>query len=143
MIEDPDRERCLKELADIQSAGMELAESPLLTSIPNYRDLFFGTVDASRLIGFNNELESLVTEMANSRDRVELDMLNGFPVMPCHGVQAPFAKEWANRTVGIVFPIGLLFVLRAWLFSRKLQRQMIKATQVASNLIDYMNNKHI
>ena len=141
VIEDPDRDRCLGELDDIRSMSAELAGSELLSSVPNYRNLFFGEVETSQLVGFNNELESVVTEMGNSRDRIELDMLNGFPVLPCHGVQPPFAKRWANKLVGIVFPIGLLFELRAWLFTRKLKRQMVKTTQVAGNLIDYMKQQ--
>ena len=45
-----------------------------------------------------------------------------------------------SMMVGIVFPLGLLFELRAWLFTRKLKRQMVKTTQTAENLIEYMTN---
>ena len=52
----------------------------------------------------------------------------------------PFEKVWADRLVGIVFPLGLLFELRAWLFTRKLKRQMQKVSQTADDLIEYMTN---
>ena len=140
VIDDPDRTKCLDSLADIKRMSMELEQSALLNSVPSYRNLFFGSVDATDMAGLSSELEDLVAELGNSRDRVELDMLNGFPLLQSHGVQPPFEKEWANKFVGIVFPLGLLFELRAWLFTRKLKRQMVKTAQAAGNLIDYMTS---
>ena len=140
VIDDPDRSKCLTDLTDIRRMSDDLEKSALLNSVPNYRNLFFGSVDSSEMTELNAKLESLVTELGNSRDRVELDMLNGFPLLQSHGVQPPFEKVWADRLVGIVFPLGLLFELRAWLFTRKLKRQMVKTSQTAGNLIDYMTN---
>ena len=140
VIDDPDRQKCLEVLSDIKSRSIELGQSKLLCSVPDYRKLFFGSVDASDLMELGAELDRLIMEMGNSRDRVELDFLNAFPILQSHGVQPPFAKKWANRMVGIVFPLGLLFELRAWLFSRKLKRQMVKTTQAAENLMEYMTN---
>ena len=140
VINDPDRAKCMDSLADIKRMSVELEQSALLNTVPNYRNLFFGSVDASEMNDLSSELEELVTELGNSRDRIELDMLNGFPLLQSHGVQPPFEKVWANKFVGFVFPLGLLFELRAWLFTRKLKRQMVKTSQAADNLIDYMTN---
>ena len=142
VIDDPDREKCLAALADIKRMSDDLEKSALLNSVPGYGKLFFGSVDASELTELNEELEWLVTELGNSHNRVELDMLNGFPLLQSHGVQPPFEKAWADRLVGIVFPLGLLFELRAWLFTRKLKRQMVKTSQVAQNLMEYINNNN-
>lgn len=140
VIDDPDRTKCLETLSDIKRMSVELEKSPLLNTVPSYRDLFFGSVDSSRMTALSDELERLVSELGNSRDRVELDYLNGFPLLQSHGVQPPFEKAWADKFVGIVFPLGLLFELRAWLFTRKLKRQMQKISQTADSLIDYMTN---
>jgi len=142
VIEDPDKDNCLKSLADIRDLSKKAENSKLLTSVPNYGALFFGSVNSSDLSELNARLESLVTELGNSRDRIELDMLNGFPILQIHGVLPPFERKWANRMVGIVFPLGLLFELRAWLFTRKLRRQMAKTSQVAENLIGYITNNN-
>ena len=140
VIDDPDRQECLEALYDIKQRSIALGQSRLLCSVPDYGKLFFGSVDSSELTELGVELDKLIMEMGNSRDRVELDLLNGFPILQSHGVQPPFAKKWANMVVGTVFPLGLLFELRAWLFSRKLKRQMVKTTQAAENLIEYMTN---
>ena len=140
VIDDPDRDKCLGLLKDIRMSGKELEQSEILTSVPNYVNLFFGRVDSSSLDELNEKLESLVMEMGNSRDRVELDMLNGFPILQIHGIKAPFERKWVNRLVGIVFPLGILFELRAWMFARKLRRQMARTVQVSENLMEYINN---
>ena len=140
VIDDPIRQECLEALYDIRQRSTALGQSRLLCSVPNYGKLFFGSVDSSELTELGAELDKLIMEMGNSRDRVELDLLNGFPILQSHGVQPPFAKKWANMAVGIVFPLGLLFELRAWLFTRKLKRQMVKTTQTAENLMEYMTN---
>lgn len=140
VINDPDRAKCLATLSDVKRMSVELENSALLNTVPSYRDLFFGSVDSSRITALSDELERLVTELGNSRDRVELDYLNGFPLLQSHGVQPPFEKAWADKFVGVVFPLGLLFELRAWLFTRKLKRQMQKISQTADSLIDYMTN---
>lgn len=140
VINDPDRAKCLATLSDVKRMSVELENSALLNTVPSYRDLFFGSVDSSRMTALSDELEQLVTELGNSRDRVELDYLNGFPLLQSHGVQPPFEKAWVDKFVGVVFPLGLLFELRAWLFTRKLKRQMQKISQTADSLIDYMTN---
>lgn len=140
VIDDPDRDKCLGLLKDVRMYGKELEQSEILTSVPNYVNLFFGRVDSSSLDELNEKLESLVMEMGNSRDRVELDMLNGFPILQIHGIKAPFERKWVNRLVGIVFPLGILFELRAWMFARKLRRQMTRTVQVSENLMEYINN---
>ena len=140
VIDEPDRPACIKDLNEIMEMSTDLEQSALLNKVPGYGRLFFGKVDSSKLTALNTKLEVLVAELGNSRDRIELDMLNGLPILPYYGNEPPFDKAWANRLVGVVFPIGLLFELRAWLFCRKLKRQMVKTTEVAGNLIDYMTN---
>ncbi len=141
VIDDPDRDKCLRTLEEIESRASALEQSAVLNTVPGYGKLFFGSVDTSDLKALDGRIEELVSELGNSRDRVELDMLNQIPLLQIHGVQSPFANRWVNRIVGIVFPVGLLFELRAWLFQRKLKRQMAKTSQVAVNLIDYLKQQ--
>ncbi|MBR5934664.1 MAG: LptF/LptG family permease [Bacteroidaceae bacterium] len=140
VIDDPDYDRCLKELSILKDKSVQMGDSELLNSIPNYWKLLTGTVDSSQLRELNTDLESLVTELGNSRDRIELDFINAFPIVPVYGVEAPFEKQWANKTVFILLPLGLLFALRAWLFGRKIKRQLTKIEQVSVQLTDYIEN---
>ena len=141
VIDDPDRAKCIRTLEEIESRASALEQSAVLNTVPGYGKLFFGSVDTSDLKELDGDIEALVAELGNSRDRVELDMLNQIPLLQIHGVQSPFNDKWVNRIIGIVFPVGLLFELRAWLFQRKLKRQMVKTSQAAVNLIDYLKQQ--
>ena len=141
VIDDPDRAKCIRTLEEIESRASALEQFAVLNTVPGYGKLFFGSVDTSDLKELDGEIEALVAELGNSRDRVELDMLNQIPLLQIHGVQSPFNDKWVNRIIGIVFPVGLLFELRAWLFQRKLKRQMVKTSQAAVNLIDYLKQQ--
>ena len=141
VIEDPDVNRCKGLLERIKANAAQLNASALLNGRPDYMGLFFRGVDTSLLDSMNGELEELVTDLGNSRDRIVLDILNGFPIIQAHGIQSPFGKQWANRMVGIVFPVGLLFYLRAWLFTRKIKRQTAEVTAAADRLTEYSKNK--
>lgn len=143
VIDEPDRQFCLEVLDEIRDLSGQTAGSALLDGRPKYRSLFFGNADTSAMDKLFADVESLVMELGNSRDRVELDKLNSFPVMPIHGVKKPFERKWLNAAVGIVFPLGLIFSLRAWLFSKKLCKQVAVTGQVACELTDYINGKPI
>lgn len=144
VIDDPDYAKSLADLSRINEMGRELAlPNGNLFSMPGYVRLFFRRVTRPDLAELSTQMEALVEELGNSRDRVELDMLNGLPIVPYYGVESPFAKSWANRLVGIVFPVGLLFYLRAWLFMRKLRKQMTRVVETSDRLIEYINNNNI
>ena len=49
VIDDPDRSKCLTDLTDIRRMSDDLEKSALLNSVPNYRNLFFGSVDSSEM----------------------------------------------------------------------------------------------
>ncbi|MBR4842603.1 MAG: LptF/LptG family permease [Bacteroidaceae bacterium] len=141
VIEDVDINHCKGLLERVRTDAVSLSSSGLLNRLPDYSGLFFNGVDTAGLEEMNSGLEELVADLGNSRDRVVLDILNGFPIIPVHGIKSPFGKEWANRMVGIVFPLGLLFYLRAWLFTRKIKRQMAEVTKAAERLTEYSKNK--
>ena len=140
VIDDPDYGKCSGLLASLKDESSKVVGSNLLKGVPNYWNLFFDNVDSASIREFNASLEELVTELGNSRNRIELDFVNTFPIIPVYGVEPPFEKAWANRLVGILLPLGLLFELRAWLFSRKIKRQIIKTGQVAVQLTGYIEN---
>lgn len=140
VIDDPDYGKCSNLLNTISDDSSQVGNSELLKGVPNYWNLFFDNVDSASLRSYNAKLEELVSELGNSRNRIELDFVNALPIIPVYGVEPPFEKAWANRLVGVLLPLGLLFELRAWLFSRKIKRQIIKAGQVAAQLTGYIEN---
>lgn len=140
IIEEPDPVHCLALLSSVRDNAVGVLENGRIGKLPRYDDLFFHEYANPELDAMEKALEDLVSEMANSRDHVELELLNEMPVMQIYGVEKPFEARWMNILVGCVLPLGLIFELRAWLFSRKLKRQLDTCVSVTDRLINKINN---
>lgn len=138
VIDDPDKDRCQRLAADIKAVSRRILSEGRIGKVPDYMGLFFRGVEDAEMRGLSGNVESLVEELANSRDNLELELLNSFPVMPVYGIESPFANRTANRIIGAIVPIGLLFWLRAWLFSLQLSRQLVKTEETAGYLDSYL-----
>lgn len=138
VIEDPDRVRCLSLTNGILSLSDSISAEGGLGRPPGYFGLFFRNERNDRLHLLSDDIERLVEEMANSRDMIELDILNGFPIMQVDGTDSPFSNRKVNKVVGILLPLGLLFWIRSWLFSLKLGRQLAVVGTTAQKLKNYM-----
>lgn len=138
VINDPDAERCILMLNDLNTKTRTLSTADCLVGYPKYRALFFEGVNNDEIESFNKELEDLVEELGNSKDRFVLDMLNNIPIIPIYGVESPYNKNIVNRILGVFFPLGLLFQFRAWLFSRKILWQLEKTATVTESMSKYL-----
>ena len=137
VIEDPDMERCAALNGRILECGSELVTRRRL--LPDYVKLFWGEGTAvSDMRMLSDDIERLVEELANTRDKVIIELLNAFPVMPVYGIEPPFGNRTVNAIIGYLLPVGLLLWVRATLFSVKLNRQVETVTGIASNLKSYM-----
>lgn len=142
IINDPDPVEGMRTLASIKGDADALLEESWMYKLPDYLGLFFGGQTRDNLRRLSSEIESFVEEMGNSRDKVILEELNSFPVIPVYGVEKPFEKKGVNKTLGIIFPIGLLFWIRAWLFTRKVRRQLTELSVETAKLSKYMETGH-
>ena len=96
VIDDPDRAKCVRTLEEIESRASALEQSAVLNTVPGYGKLFFGSVDTSDLKELDGEIEALVAELGNSRDRVELDMLNQIPLLQIRWDSPGPREAWRN-----------------------------------------------
>ncbi len=139
VIDEPNRKFCLELTDEIGRLSDRVLASGLVSARPRYAALFFKEENTFDIDNLFADCESLVMELGNSRDRVELDKLNCLPVIPVYGLKGPFKARWANVACGVIVPLGILMSLRAWLFGRKIRKQLVQTREVALDLADYMN----
>ena len=142
VIDEPDRNMCLGLTGNIRTASARIMDSELSNRMPRYLSLFFRPLDTSDMDNLYADADKLALELGNSRDRVELDLVNGMPIIPVHGVKGPFRHRWLNVLSGILVPLGLLFSLREWLFRSKIMKQVAQAARVAGELEEYMKKNN-
>ncbi len=141
IINEPDYKACAKELRSISSDALDLSSSGLFNGLPNYINLFFRRVDTSKLDKFSDGIEFVISDLSNTRDKIVLDKINRLPIMPVYGIEPPFSAGWVNVILGILFPLGLLFYLRAWFFSMYLKKHINTITVVSEELAEYLDEK--
>lgn len=139
VIDEPNRKFCLELTEEICSLSDKVLDSDIMSARPRYAALFFRNGDTFDIDNLFADCESLVMELGNSRDRIELDKLNSLPVIPVYGIKSPFKAGWANVACGIAVPFGILMSLRAWLFGRKIRKQIVQTRQVVADLADYIS----
>ena len=80
--------------------------------MPNYIKIFFFYPPETALYQIEDELESVVEELHNSRDPRVIKLLCEMPILWPESFARPFTGTWVNRIIGILLPVGLLFWLR-------------------------------
>lgn len=95
-----------------------------LLHAPNPIKVFFREGDDQRIQEINSELESVIEDLSNTKDRFILADLNTYPVMATHAHTRPFRKRWLNAATGIILPLGLFFYLRMLRFRLRLLRDL-------------------
>lgn len=129
IIEDPnyleDRQLLLNMNDDIR----RYAEEHRLKSLPNVVQTFFRYQPDHEVERISKELEKVIDDLTNTRDKVVLNELNNYPVLAVKAHTRPFEHKWLNIVSAIIIPLGLFFYLRMWRFRIRLLRDLRQIVQ--------------
>lgn len=124
IIEDPnyleDRQLLLNMNDDIR----RYVEEHRLKSLPNVVQVFFRYQPDHEVERISDELEKVIDDLTNTRDRIILSELNNYPVLAVKAHTRPFERKWLNIVSAIIIPLGLFFYLRMWRFRIRLLRDL-------------------
>lgn len=129
IIEDPnylaDRQLLLNMNDDIR----RYVEEHRLKSLPNVVQMFFRYQPDHEVERISDELEKVIDDLTNTRDKVILNELNNYPVLAVKAHTRPFEHKWLNIVSAIIIPLGLFFYLRMWRFRIRLLRDLKQIVQ--------------
>lgn len=129
IIEDPnyleDRQLLLNMNDDIR----QYVEEHRLKSLPNVVQVFFRYQPDHEVERISDELEKVIDDLTNTRDKVLLNELNNYPVLAVKAHTRPFEHKWLNIVSAIIIPLGLFFYLRMWRFRIRLLRDLKQIVQ--------------
>ena len=130
IINDPDYAVDAEKLNRISDDITEYSRRHSLLKAPNPIKVFFREGDDRSIRDINQELEEVIDDLSNTKDKTVLACLNRYPVIATHAHTRPFRRRWLNALTGIILPLGLFFYLRMWRFRLRLLRDLrvIKAT---------------
>lgn len=112
-----------------------------LTKAPNYYNLWMNEGVDHDLTGINDHLESLVDKMSNTKSLKLLKILNNYPIIPVAAHTHPFHIYRLNVLCGVLFPVGLFFYFRIWIFRIRLQKDLECVVSTSKDIQVILNDK--
>lgn len=142
IIHDPDYNRIDKDIDTLNTDCREYIQKHRLTSVPNYINIWKKNEQDEDITIINEKMEAMVDELSNTKQTDILKYLNNYPVLSVYAHKSPFKKEIFNIIAGILFPIGLIFYFRIWMFRIRLNKdlqEIIKTNKEIQNIIKNNN----
>lgn len=112
-----------------------------LKKAPNYYNLWVTESADEDIHRINDLLEEMVDKMSNTRSMQLLNTLNSYPIIPVTAHTRPFNIHWLNMLFGIVFPVGLFFYFRIWMFRIQLQKDLERILAVNDEISTMIKEK--
>lgn len=141
IIHDPDYAALPSELNELTEECMAYMNNHQLTKAPNYYKLWVTEGADQEMVVINDHLEGLIDQMANTKSFKLLSALNSYPIIPVNAHTKPFNIHWLNMLCGIIFPVGLFFYFRVWIFRIRLKKDLERVVQTNNAILILLNDK--
>lgn len=135
IIHDPDYARIPEDLQALSARCRAYVEKKALKKAPNYFKLWMNDAPDKEIEDINDRMERLVDEMSNTKSVALLTTLNNYPIIAVHAHIRPFQNYWLNLLCGVVFPIGLFFYFRIWVFRIRLNKDMERIIKINGDVL--------
>ena len=124
VITDPDYAADMQTLERI-SAEIDLySQNHRLRHAPNLVKVFFKYKPDHKIEAINEELEMVIEDLSNSRDRTIVNHLSAYPIMSVKAHTRPFERRWLNVVSAVIVPFGLVLYFRMWRYRLRLWRDL-------------------
>lgn len=135
IIDEPRLDKLPAEIETLISACKAYNEKTKLLRAPSYVNIFFHHVPDRVAEQIDEQMERIVEELSNSRNRVVLEVLNRYPILYTHAHTSPFDNKWANVAAGLFVPLGIVLWFRIWRFRLRLYRDMRVIVRTSEQLL--------
>lgn len=102
---------------------------------PNFINVFFQYQPDHEIERISNELEAVIEDLSNTKNKYILHNINQYPVLSPKAHTRPFERKWLNILAALIVPLGTVLYLRMWSFRLRLYRDLKVVTQVNNDII--------
>lgn len=141
IINDPNYIADIEELERLSNEVTTYAHDHNLKSPPNIIKVFFKYQPDHEIERISEELESVIEDLGNTRDRMILSLLGRYPVVSEKAHTRPFERKWLNIMAAILVPIGAFLYIRMWTFRLRLLKDLRMIKQNNANIIARIKEK--
>ena len=126
-------------LLTIIKAVRQYNERHKLLKLPNPLKVFFKPGNDHEIEQISQQLEDVIEDLGNTRDRQIIDLLNKLPVLATHAHTRPFRQRWLNAMTGLILPLGIFFYCRMWRFRLRLWHDLKTIVQANETIANHIN----
>lgn len=112
-----------------------------LKSPPNVIKAFFKYKPDHEIEQLSEDLEKVINDLGNTRDRFILSYINRYPVLAVKAHTRPFESKWKNIAAAIIIPAGIFFYCRMWRFRIRLDRDLRVIYKTNNDVITRIRTK--
>jgi len=145
IINDPNYSDDARRLTQISAEIESYEQEHNLLKLPNPIKVFFREGDDRKIRDIDEQLEEVIEDLSNTKDKAVLSYLNRYPIIATHAHTRPFRRKWLNIITGIILPLGIFFYCRMIRFRFRLFRdlkQIEKTNEKMVRRIDEMTGKN-
>ena len=122
IINDPQYERDRLMLNTLTDDLRAYSHSHHLRRLPNPIKVFFRYEPDHEIERIAANMESILEDLGNTRDKYILSYLNRYPIVSEKAHTRPFNKKWMNVVSAIILPLGIILYMRMWRFRMRLYK---------------------
>ena len=124
IINDPDYASDYYKLMAISDEVTHYSEQHNLKHAPNWVRVFFRYEPDHAIAGIYEQLEKVIEDLSNSRDRTIINHLSVYPIMSVKAHTRPFERKWLNIVSAALIPLGFVLYMRMWRYRLRLLRDL-------------------
>ena len=135
IINDPDYTADKHELTRLSDEVTRYAQEHKLKSPPNIINVFFRYQPDHEIERINEELETVIDDLSNTRDPMVITLLSHYPIVSEKAHTRPFERRWLNILSAVVLPLGAFLYCRMWRFRLRLLNDLRTIKQTNGDII--------
>ncbi len=139
IINTPEYENDAEILSRLNNEIVQYAHERNLLLAPNVIKVFFKYRPDHTIERISEQMEEVIEDLSNTRDRVILSALNNYPFMAVKAHTRPFERKWLNMASAIILPVGVFLYLRMWRFRLRLLRDLRVVKETNDTIIGRIN----
>jgi len=95
-----------------------------LKKAPNIIKVFFKYQPDHEIERIDKEMEEVIEDLSNTKDKIILHLLNDYPVLSTKAHTRPFERRWMNIVSFLILPVGWFLYFRMWRFRLRLHHDL-------------------
>lgn len=141
IINDPDYRLDAQRLTALNIQLKQYSEEHRLIRLPNPLKVFFTYQEDRDIENMAAELEKVIEDLGNTRDKYIMSYLNQYPIVSEKAHTRPFDHKWMNIIAAIVIPIGIILYIRMCRFRLRLYRDLKQIYRLNELVTEHITGK--